>query len=401
MNDTLDQLPGGFLTMSKEYNILTINQPLLTMLGYTSNHQLIGQSIRTILSKSTITFFQFILYPIIAQKHRADEIHIELKSNSGNLIPALIYASDKKDGEISCVIVPSSKRVEYEKQLIQANKVAEQRLEEKNYINEQLKIALKNLEEKQEELVKVNQQNHKYRVDTQRELELAKKIQETSLTDDIANEQLQIESYYNASHELSGDIYGFYQINKSQYGVILLDVMGHGISSALITMSLEALFQRLISKGMPTDLVLKELDDHLHALFYNNEDAWHYCTAIYLFIDTERQTIEYINAGHPPALYQDSHGQQKELNTSTPPIGTFKGIDFRSTSFSYQKGSKLLLYTDGISEPLGQDKLASLLKENTTTPLTQVKQNILHSLENESNHYYKNDDQCFILIDLK
>lgn len=84
--------------------------------------------------------------------------------------------------------------------------------------------------------------------------------------------------------------------------------MGHGVSSALITMSLQSMFQKLISKGVAPDMVLKELDQFLHNLFQNNEDAWHYCTAIYLNIDISEQTIEYINAGHPLPLRKGKTG---------------------------------------------------------------------------------------------
>lgn len=399
MNTQLNRLPAGFITLSKDCEIMSINHTLLKLLSYDSD-QLVGKSVHTILSKTTRPFFQLIFYPLITEKKEAEEINLDLMSKSGEEVPVLLYASMETSGEITCVTVPINKRNAYEDQLLMDKKGAEDSLEEKKKDNSQLKLALNKLEEKQEELLKANKQNLKYKIDTQRELELAKKIQETSLTDPIDNEQVQIESYYNASSELSGDIYGFYQVNEHQYGVILLDVMGHGISSALITMSLESLFQRLISKGFATDLVMKELDDHLHALFSNNEDAWHYCTAIYLFIDTKKQTIEYINAGHPPAFYQDNNGNQKELHSSTPPLGSFEGIDFNTTMFTYSKGARILLYTDGVSEPLDGGKLHSLFEESTAIPLLPFKGTLIDAL-NEGNDYYKNDDQCFILIDLK
>src|SRR5207237_656495 len=125
--------------------------------------------------------------------------------------------------------------------------------------NADLEIALKTLKTKQEELLELNKQNQKYKIDTKRELELARKIQEISLSDPITNEHIQMETFYKASRDLSGDIYGIYQIDQHRYGIMILDVMGHGISSALITMSLHSLFQRLISKGFTADIVMNEL----------------------------------------------------------------------------------------------------------------------------------------------
>ncbi|MCT2536950.1 SpoIIE family protein phosphatase [Aquibacillus koreensis] len=400
MDQQLNLLPSGFFSLSTNYEILAVNHTLLQLLEY-EKEQLIGQTIHTILSKSTSKFFQLMFYPLMTSKQKVDEMYLELKSKKGHDIPILIYATSDKNKVITCVIVPITKRNEYEDQLLEAKKVAEERLIEVNKVNHQLKTALRNLEEKQEELLKVNSQISKYKMETQKELQLAKNIQETSLTEKIDNNHIQIESYYNASSELSGDIYGFYQINEHQYGVILLDVMGHGISSSLITMSLGTLFQRLISKGVPTDLLMKELDEHLHGLFYNNEEAWHYCTAIYLFIDTNKQTIEYVNAGHPPGLYHGSNDAQKELFASSPPIGSFEGMYYQTNTFNFVKGSRILLYTDGVSESHRRVSLNEMLKKHISIPIDDFKQHLLAAIQTDNNQEGPHDDQCFIIIDLK
>ncbi len=399
MDEQLNYAPCGFLTFSTECRILSINQTLLGILE-NEKEQLLGHHINSILSNSAQVFFQLYFLPIVIVKDHVAEMYLSLLTKSGVEVPVLINAS-MKENLIECVVIPIQKRNEYENQLRLAKKVAEDALKEKKKANYQLETTLKTLETKQKELLEANMQNQKYKLETQEELRLAKKVQETLLTEDIINEEIQIESYYKASSELSGDIYGFYQINENQYGVILLDVMGHGISSALITMSLHSLFHRLISKGVATDYVMKELDSHLHSLFINNEDTWHYCTAIYLFIDTAKQTIEYINAGHPPAIYQEYKGEQQELSSSTPPLGSFKNIHFKTKTMTYTKGSKLLLYTDGVSDPLDLDHLPSLLMENSTIALSKLKEKIINTLTYESTNTRKNDDQCFILIDLK
>jgi sigma-B regulation protein RsbU (phosphoserine phosphatase) len=292
------------------------------------------------------------------------------------------------------------KRNEYENELLLAKKDTEEALKAKNKAIAELETTLKKLEIQKEELLELNQQNQKYKTETKKELELARIIQETSLTDPINNDRVQMEVFYNASGELSGDIYGIYQIDQSRYGIILLDVMGHGISSALITMTLHALFQRLISAGCTADLVMKELDSHLHKLFHNNEEARHYATGIYLLIDTDSQKIDYINAGHPPALWQDPNGTQYELCSTAPPLGTFEGVVFKTNTFTYSKGSRLLLYTDGV-DPLTTNYLAPLLRKMVSLPLFKLKEEILQCLNNEKDVYHKSDDESFILVDLK
>jgi phosphoserine phosphatase RsbU/P len=403
MDEQLNHAPCGFLTMSEQGIILSINQTLLKALDYNVD-QLIGQHINTLLTVSSRLFYQLYFFPLIKVKGHVEEMYISLESQKGEEIPVLLNAVQRSRNNqtvFECVLIRMQQRNEYENELLMAKKEAENALEAMNKANEELEITLKRLHAKQHLLLQLNEQNQKYKMETEKELELARKIQETSLSDPINNESLQIEAYYKASSKLSGDLYGFYQIDKHRYGIILLDVMGHGISSSLITMSLHSLFHRLISVGVKAEIVMKELDNHLQELFQQNEDARHYCTAIYLVIDTVKQEIEYVNAGHPPALWQDSDGKQFELYATNPPIGTFEGIEFKTKTFTYTKGSRLLLYTDGVTDPLGSSHLYQLLGQDPAMTLYELKSRIMESLLHKENFYHKIDDQCFILVDLK
>lgn len=403
MDEQLNEAPCGFLTLSEEGIILSINQTLLKALEYESG-KLNGQHIHSILTVPARLFYQLYLVPLIKLENQLEEIYISLRSFHGEEIPVLVNAVKRsREGKtvIECILIPMRRRSEYENELLIAKKEAESALVAKNKAHADLEAALKTLKTQKDQLIEMNEKNEKYKADTERELKLARKIQETSLTGPIVNEYIEIQSYYKASRELSGDIYGFYQIDRHRYGIILLDVMGHGISSALITMSLHSLFQRLISKGAAADTVMTELDHHLHTLFHNNSEAWHYCTAIYLLIDTRKQEINYINAGHPPAFLLDLDGQQYQLRSTTPPIGAFEGTLFKTNTITYRRGSRLLLYTDGVEEPLGSDHLCSLLQAYSSAPLSTLKGEITQALMNKEDTYRQKDDHCLILVDLK
>nr|WP_281269138.1 SpoIIE family protein phosphatase [Bacillus taeanensis] len=348
MDEQLNYAPCGFLTLSEDGIILSINQTLLKLLEYHIN-QLHGNHINSILTVPSRLFYQFYFVPLIKLENLIEEMHISLQTSNGKEIPVIMNALPRKENGksvIDCVLMPMRNRSKYENELLTAKKEAESALIAKHKANADLENALNSLKQKQEELLELNKQNQVYKINTTKELELARKIQVTSLTDSIINENIHIEAFYEASNELSGDIYGFYQLDQHRYGVILLDVMGHGISSALITMSLHSLFQRLISTGSNIEDVMKELDNHLHRLFQYNDEAWHYCTAINLLIDTNKQEINYINAGYPPAFWQHPNGNLHELNSTTLPLGTFKDTVFKTNTFSYSKGGRLLLYTD-------------------------------------------------------
>ncbi|MGQ5177609.1 PP2C family protein-serine/threonine phosphatase [Bacillus halotolerans] len=399
MDQQLNYAPCGFLTLSEEGTILAVNHTLLKILDYESE-QVIGQHINALLTVPAKLFYQLYFVPLLQLEQHIEEMYISLETNNGEEIPVLINAVRRADQEAAvteCVVIPMRKRNEYENELLIARNAAEEALLAKQKANAELEIALQTLKVKQEELLAINKQNQQFRSNTKRELELARKIQENSLTEPILNDQIQIDSYYKASSDLSGDLYGFYQIDQHRYGLILLDVMGHGISSALVTMSLHPLFQRLMTQGISPEKVMKELDYHLHSLFQNDEEARHYCTAICLIIDTDRQRIDYVNAGHPPALWQDAEGTQSTLDATAPPIGMFEEAVFQSSSLHYTRGGRLLLYTDGVMDPTASCYLHRLIKNHPELPIAELKNKILSSLQAEP----KNDDECFILVDVK
>jgi sigma-B regulation protein RsbU (phosphoserine phosphatase) len=68
----------------------------------------------------------------------------------------------------------------------------------------------------------------------QYELELSKQVQRSVLSGPIRNRSIEIEAAYRPSSELAGDYYAWFRMDASRYGVILLDMMGHGISSSLV-----------------------------------------------------------------------------------------------------------------------------------------------------------------------
>ncbi|MFP7232805.1 SpoIIE family protein phosphatase [Bacillus subtilis] len=403
MDKQLNNAPCGFLTLSEEGSIIAVNRTLLNILKY-DQEQVIGQHMDTILTVSAQLFYQLYFVPLLKLEKHIEEMYISLKTRDGEDIPVLVNAvvrADRGDSITECVLIPMRKRNEYENELLMAKNAAQEALHAKQKANAELEIALETLKAKQEELLESNKQNQKFKLNTKRELELARRIQENSLTEPFVNGQIQIDSYYKASSDLSGDLYGFYQIDEHRYGIIILDVMGHGISSALITMSLHPLFQRQITQGLGPVNVMKELDRHLHSLFQNDEEARHYCTAIYLVVDTARQKIDYVNAGHPPALWQDADGTQHLLQATSPPIGMFEDAVFQSKSLPYTKGGRLLLYTDGVMDPTASCYLLDLLKAHPDLPIADLKENILTSLDQHKEAQHQSDDECFILIDLK
>lgn len=190
----------------------------------------------------------------------------------------------------------------------------------------------------------------------QEDLMLAREIQKGTLNNPIHNDRIEIEGIFEPSYYLGGDLYAWYKLNEDEYGVILLDVMGHGVSSALVSMSVKTLLRGIITKTKYPEIVLQELNHHLYLLFHEDSVSHvkqYYLSCIYVYINTRSKTIRYASAGHPPGLLVQSDGTVIELDKGTIPLGMLPEIEIESDLLTYDaQNTKIILYTDGITENL-------------------------------------------------
>jgi phosphoserine phosphatase RsbU/P len=200
-------------------------------------------------------------------------------------------------------------------------------------------------------------------VEYRRQVELAKKIQQSVLTPPIHNDAVTMDAIYISSDDLSGDLYACYQIDYDRYGVIIIDVMGHGISSSLVSMLLRSLLRGLIVRVIDPVYVAAELEKHVQNLFPNDTNGVRYLfSMIYLVIDTKKKQIEYTNAGHPAGLLVTEDGKVIELDKGGLAIGSPFSVPFEKGVIRYHKRTRLFLYTDGILDEMDSSILQSMNK---------------------------------------
>ncbi|MEH7253052.1 fused response regulator/phosphatase [Neobacillus niacini] len=234
----------------------------------------------------------------------------------------------------------------------------------------------------------------------QNELDLARQVQRSMLSCPLQEKDVTISAVYRPTFELAGDFYAWYQISPNQYGVILLDMMGHGISSSLVGMYIYSTLKDTITAIADPEKVVKELNARMLQLHSSDSLMNYYFTAIYFVLDTEKQTIEYVNAGHPTgiAIVDD---EVKHLSEGCCALGFFEEIEVTKGIIPYQQGARILLFTDGLSEWLedkyedAMDKLThSLQAEDMADPAM-----LLHQLQPgwELVNPPK-DDMCMVLI---
>ncbi|MFE5321031.1 PP2C family protein-serine/threonine phosphatase [Paenibacillus sp. NPDC056579] len=188
------------------------------------------------------------------------------------------------------------------------------------------------------------------------ELELAKQVQSSVLSQPIAMDRLDICASYHPSFELAGDLYSWYRIDDHRYGIILLDMMGHGISSSLVCMFISSVMQDTITRFVSPELVIAELNRYMNQLNNRKDNPInYYFTAIYLLMDTSNSTIEYVNAGHPPGLLFEEGKPVKLLETGSCAVGFFEQMHIEKELIQYERPIRLFMFTDGLLEALEEE----------------------------------------------
>lgn len=239
----------------------------------------------------------------------------------------------------------------------------------------------------------------------QDDLLLAREVQKGALSKPIKDEHIHIEGVYLPSEILGGDMYEWYKIDHERYGIFLMDVMGHGVASSLVCMSVRSLLRGIITKCIDPDIVMKELNQHIHSLFPRGDSLQvkhYYITAIYAVVNVNKRTIIYASAGHPPGFLLEENGQIIELDAGSIPLGMLPDIEVQTGVHQYSKKAKVILYTDGIIENEYKntrdtiEQLKHILRINQHAELNQMLSKIITTLLQE-NQVSKFQDDATIL----
>lgn len=208
-------------------------------------------------------------------------------------------------------------------------------------------------------------ESHRAEERLKKEIWLARQVQRVMLSEPIENEHIRINGIYRPSEDLGGDMYCWYRIDEHRYGIIIIDVAGHGVSASLVSSSIRALLRGMITRLQKPTLVMQELNEQMFRLFKEKEPenlySGFYFTAIYLLVDTKQQMVWYANAGHTPGRVVNSTDHVRILDQGCVPIGMIPDLQVEEGMFSYESPTKIILFTDGFVEKPGISLSESLV----------------------------------------
>ncbi len=240
------------------------------------------------------------------------------------------------------------------------------------------------------------------------ELEMAKKIQNSVLPPfSVKTSGAVLEALYIASAEVGGDFFDYHIGQNGAVGVLIADVSGHGIASALISSMTKVAFSVAADHLDQPATILRSLNQILQ-----DKLDGHFITAQYIYIDPAARKIISARAGHNPSLlFSRSRQSVMELNPRGPAIGFFPDPIFVMEEHGYEIGDRLLLYTDGITETsnaqgelFSEVRLTKLLTDGAADP-KEFLATMLDSVERfrgvpSGENKSPDDDLTAVVIDL-
>ena len=184
------------------------------------------------------------------------------------------------------------------------------------------------------------------------EMRAARKIQEAILPRTVPSvENVQIAARYAPMTSVAGDLYDFPIVRPNGVGVLVADVMGHGVPAALVA----SMVKVAVSNGLKDSREPSSIIAGLNATLC---DAAHeqYVTAVYMYLDAANRVGRYASAAHPPGLVWRRGSQTLEkLDGAGLLLGVRPNETYTTREVSFEVGDRLLLYSDGLVEAENAD----------------------------------------------
>ena len=241
------------------------------------------------------------------------------------------------------------------------------------------------------------------------ELRLAWRVQQDFLPKKLPdNENLMFSALYRPATWVSGDIYDIFQLDEDNIGFYIADVVGHGVAAGLMTLfAKRALMTKEITENgyrlLTADEALMNLNAHLCSLELPEHQ---FMTACYGIINKHSRKVSFARGGHPHPILLTPDGQTTQLIVDGALLGVMEDMTFPTYEFTLEKGSKLIIFTDGLEQEFpngndGEEALMRKLSEMAKMSAKQITDSINGFLDCKESSLHPDDDITVIVIEAK
>ena len=343
----------GFLLMDENLRIVDVNDAYCKLLGY-SREEIIG---KTPLDLATEEFKQFMMThseSIMAKEYR--KLEGTYIAKNGRQVPILIHGSTLRDdkGNVIGNMAFVTDMTEHKKALALAGEVQKSLLPQEKPVVPGLDIAGRNV----------------------------------------------------SCDEIGGDYFDFLwrrDTKKGPFSVVVGDISGHGVDSALLMTTARAFLRMRASQPGTISEIITAMNHHLTR---DVLESGRFMTLFYLTIDPDNDRIDWVRAGHDPALvYDPARDEFQELKGSGVALGVKEDFTYQENNMGgLTNGQIIAIGTDGIweavnsqGEMFGKERFRNIIRKNAKAGSSDI----LNAVYNELNQFtrgQKSEDDITLVI---
>lgn len=344
----------GFILMDEDLAIVDVNDAYCRLTGYT-REKLLG---KTPLDLATEEFRQFILTNrdvIMAKEYR--EFEGSLLTKNGFHVPILIHGNTLRDdqGKVIGNMAFVTDMTEHKKALALAGEVQKSLLPQDKPHVQGLDIAGKNV----------------------------------------------------SCDEIGGDYFDFLwrrDSKKEPFSVVVGDISGHGVDSALLMTTARAFLRMRASQPGTISEIVTAMNHHLSQ---DVLETGRFMTLFYMTIDPEKNRIDWVRAGHDPAIiYDPIRDNFEELKGDGVALGVKEDFDYKENSWSgLTNGQIIAIGTDGIWEAVnregsmfGKERFRDIILRNANLGAGDILNTVYRELSQFTKGQKSEDDITLVII---
>jgi sigma-B regulation protein RsbU (phosphoserine phosphatase) len=235
-------------------------------------------------------------------------------------------------------------------------------------------------------------------------LGVAQEIQQSLLPkDDPTLQGFDISGSSVYCDETGGDYFDFIDVDQNRLAVVVGDVSGHGVSSALLMATARALIMLRASIPGHAAGIINDVNKHLSL---DSHHTGNFMTFFYCELTSAERKVCWVRAGHDPAFLYDSRtGEFDELKGYGLALGVDYMFEYDAFNRTLAPGQILLIGTDGIwemhndaGEMFGKDRVKEIIRSNTAATAKEIVATITDALKTFRGMKQPEDDVTMVVI---
>ncbi len=234
-----------------------------------------------------------------------------------------------------------------------------------------------------------------------RDLELAREVQLGLLPKNhLQVSGYEFYDYYEAANKVGGDFYDYIDLKDGRFCTIVADVAGHGIASALLMAKFSAEVRFALASTESASMAVRQINNSIIQLGLKR-----FITMILAIVNTEKNTITVVNAGHMDPIIREGSGVREiSREIAGLPIGIMEDFEYEEMECTIEPQTTILLYTDGVNESMdqngnqfGHDRVIETVR-TTENSARQVGERLISEVKKFEDTSVDNDDTCLVCI---